>query len=95
MEEDVLGKSKNHIRLKKKATGILRESFKDKIINKNPFFLNQPKLKNKNIVNFNEFNTTTKRTCSANIFFKKKNKTKQFKLISTRNLMKTIKLKIY
>jgi len=91
MDEDVLGKFKNHIRLKKKTTGILRESFKDKIINKNPFFLNQQKLKNKNIVNFNEFNTTTKRTCSANNFFKKKNKTKQFKVISTRNLMKTIK----
>ena len=91
MDEDVLGKFKNHIRLKKKATGILRESFQDKIINKNPYFLNQPKFKNKNLVNFSEFNTSTKRTCSANNFLKKKNKTKQINLISSRNLMKTIK----
>ena len=94
-EELLLSRHKNHMKLKKRSTGtngtgILRDSFKEK--NNKIVFINQPKIKNKNnIVIINEFNTATKRTCSANDFFKKKNRTKQFNLLSTKNIMKTIK----
>ena len=94
-EEIVLSRHKNNMKLKKRSTGIngtgiLRDSFKEK--NNKIVFINQPKIKNKNnIVIINEFNTATKRTCSANDFFKKKNRTKQYNLFSTKNIMKTIK----
>ena len=96
LDDDILlSRNKNHMKLKKKYTGtigsgIFRQSFKEK--SNKFFFINQPKIKNKNnIVIINEFNTTTKRTCSATDFFKKKSGTKQYNLFSTKNIIKTIK----
>jgi hypothetical protein len=90
----LLSKNKNHMILKKKSTGIIgngmfRQSFREK--SNKFFFINQPKIKNKNnIVIINEFNTTTKRTCSATDFFKKKSGTKKLNLFSTKNIINTI-----
>ena len=92
-EEDLLNKNKQNLKLKRKPTGILKDSFKGKNNNKNIYFINQPKVKNKNnIVIINEFNNITKRTCSANNYSIKWSKSRQFSnLFSTKNIIKSLK----
>jgi hypothetical protein len=76
---------KNHIKMRKKRTGILRESFKEKYKNQLAF---NSKIKGKNKINviFND----QKRNSTENNFFDKKQKTKN-NIYSTRNLIKPIK----
>ena len=79
-------------KLRKKRTGILRESYKDKNNNKNQLIFNKQKVKAKcNMVIFNEANNATKRNSSENNFFNRRHKTKN-NINSTRNLIKPIKI---
>jgi hypothetical protein len=101
-DENILLKN---IKLKKKRTGVLKESLKEKM-NKNQLLFNKPKIKNKyNNVIFSEMNTNTntnsnnnninnvnnnnKRNSSENNFFNRKHKTK-INIYSSINLIKPI-----
>ena len=102
IEEDIPKKSNNYNiylnhnangKLKKKKTGILRDSFKDKPklfnnIKNNILYSIRGKNKNNNVI-FNEQNTT-KRNSSSNNFFNRKYRTNKFNTISSRNLFKPI-----
>ena len=79
-------------KLRKKKTGILRESYKDKNNNKYQLIFNKQKVKAKyNMVIFNEANNATKRNSSENNFFNRRHKTKN-NINSTRNLIKPVKI---
>ena len=103
IEEDMPKKGSNYnlyfnnyntnVKFKKKKTGILRESFKDRPklfnYNKNNILISvRSKNKNNNVI-FNDQNIT-KRNSSTNNFFNRKYRTKKFNTISSRNLFKPI-----
>ena len=86
LDEDILSKL-NNVKMRKKKTCILKDSFKEK---KNLMFLTKPKVKTKsNIVMFNDINNSTKRNSSENNFFNRKYKNKK-NLLSSRSLVKPI-----
>ena len=103
IEEDMPKKGSNYnlyfnnyntnVKFKKKKTGILRESFKDRPklfnYNKNNILISvRSKNKNNNVI-FNDQNIT-KRNSSSNNFFNRKNRRNKFNTISSRNLFKPI-----
>ena len=90
-DDDILAKIT--LKLRKKRTGILQESLKDKNTNRMQLFFNKPKDKKKsNYVVFNEpFCTTTKRNSSENNFFNRKHKTKN-QIYSSTNLIRPNKI---
>ena len=102
IEEDMPKKSNNYNlyfnyntngKSKKKKTGILRESFKDRPRlfnnNKNNILISvRVKNKNNNVI-FND-QDVTKRNSSSNNFFNRKNRTNKFNTISSRNLFKQL-----
>ena len=90
LDEEIVRKSHANEKMK---TGILRDSFREKLFIKNQFIFNKKFKRKYGTVIFNEV-PTTKRISSDNNFFNRKQRTKQTNIHSSTNLVKPIKFQI-